>query len=1125
MTTTKILACASGALLSLMLSSAASAAENEALLFDFESPKQAFENADKMLYVPEHATQGAHAGKVTLDKPFDMNIGFWAGSNQVGKWDQYDQLVMDVFVDGGPAAAVGWVKDKDGGDWWKRFNFEYKLAPGKRRLTFSLGAFTRQNGQGNLDLKTIDFFALQFKSEDAAKPATVYLDNAKLIKGAGSFESKILYSFEGQDPGSIVLEDYPSDTKEKSQMTPAAEHPSHGAKALKLESHSDAGNVQFTGFDGDWSRYDSLHIDIFNPGQKPVKVGGWIRAGDPKADYWNRHNWDRILKPGFNSLRISTGAMSLPDGRGGNIDAAKVVSFNCSVDHQTILIDNIRLVKGVEEVAVEGLKRFDFGPVNSAVMPGFTKATSKNAYDTSTGFGWLTGAQFGRDFDMNEMLGRHRPPDDLCRDFVMPTKGTFAIDLPNGTYGIWLMMGPPGNGWGRTFKHRTVTANGKQVVDESFDLESFKKHEFMFQDSEDLPGDDLWTKYIDVLFKPALFDAEVTDGQLKLAFDGHEATWSAMVNGLAVWPKSQQSEAERWLANLSEARKEQYQAMHVEKLPEPDNTDAAKPSAEDQARGYLAFAHYPERRIDVNSQPTSAEAATRKLDIAATPGEYENVCLGLYPLADCGTLKLTMSDLTGPGGSVIPASAVSVEVARYKALNYTAVYIPQPKYLDKVPATGIAIKPGVTRSFWLILQVPAAAAAGSYAGALQLAWSNGKTDSIPVALTVYPIALAEADFPMGMFMVGPSQDYLGYDSTGEAYWAAWKEILIDARAHGQTSLDPLINVPMQRLVDGKAEIDFKAMDRFMKLAREAGFTQEIVAYGVSTGMQIRINQLDIDAEAKRFGATSYAQVAKAYFDAVREHSKQNNWLPITFCTDDEYIVHPNSDPAKLAELHKILQDAAPDFHFVAFDSAFYQKLTPEEDAKQVKMLEAIDTWGAGIHSTREAEITAKNRRRLWLYNTGMNRFTFGTYMQFARQKHGVSGFFQWIYPTGGTYGTYYLASHNEANYGVVYPSTHGLRTTPVWEQVRSGCDDHRYLQTAFQLIKRAKAAGKGANEAKELDATIEKTFKLLTFGNRMTDARSGEGKADNPIRPEAMEAFRRSVAVGIVKLQTALGGK
>src|SRR5579864_6198595 len=468
---------------------ACQSAAQETVLFDYESPNQAFENADKLQYVPEHSTQGKLAGKIRLDRPFTPNIFFFGGSNQAGKWGQYDRFVIDVFVEGGPVTASGFIVDKEGRDWWKRHNYEFRLRAGAGRLAFSLGSLPRSNGQGNVDVATISMIAMQFASDDPAAPSTIYLDNA-------------------------------------------------------------------------------------------------------------------------------------------------------------------RLVKGTNEVQVAGIKKFAFGPSNSAVMPGFTKVTSATAYDPSQGFGWLPGGQFSRDFDMNEMLGRHRPTDDLCRHFSMPLRATFAVDLPDGRYSVWLMMGPPGNGFGPYFHHRTVSANGTVVVDHSFDQKSFRAHEFEFQDEEDLPGDRLWEKYIRKLFVPERFDAVVSGRQLKLDFNAYGSPWCAMVNGLALWPKASDPAADRWLSGLEEARREQFDLYHAEKLPPAPSPFPA--SETEKAQGFVTFVHTPDREVAVNAVPTAAEARRGLLEAAGSPGETVSACLGILPLKDVGVLTGGTLTLRNPATSAAP---------------------------------------------------------------------------------------------------------------------------------------------------------------------------------------------------------------------------------------------------------------------------------------------------------------------------------------------------------------------------------------------------------------------------------------------------------------------------------------
>jgi hypothetical protein len=1095
------------------------ASPNEAIIFDFEKGgNNHFDPVDKFEFVPEHATQGATSAKATLTASIAVSFGYYGDSNMKGRWGEFDNFVIDVFVEGGPVKIYALARDNAAKTWDTRYNNDFTLQPGKRNLSFALGALNRQNGRGNLDLAQLDSWGIVFESADAAQPATIYLDNARLVKGSGSFEVKTLFSFEGDDAGKVLLEDWPEEFKGKSAMTPVEEHATSGKKALKLESRAPAGNVQFSGFEADWSRYDTLAIDIFNPGDEPVHVNGWIRATDPKSPWHLRHNYERVLRPGQNVLKLPAGGLATPDGK--PIDTTKIICFNLAVDNQTIYLDSVRLIKGVEEVPVEGLKKFDFGPANSAVMPGFTRVSKSTVYEKGAGFGWLPGAEYTRDFDIYEVLGRHRPPDDLCRDAAMPAHAKFAVDLPDGDYQVWMMQAPPGLGWGSTFKHRRVLAQGAVKFEQEFTPESFKKWEFQFEDAEDLPGDDLWERYISVYFKPVTFDVNVTGGQMVLEFDSFGVYgWATQLNGLVMWPKAQSAQAAKWLANLEAQRKEQYQALHVESLPKTPPPYAA--TADEKARGFVRFVHSPDRDIDVNSVPAPEEIKAAGIELSASPGEYQCGCIGLYPLKDCGIVNVSVSELSG-GGNTIPAAATKLQIARYKALNRTATYTFAPKYLDDVSGKDVAIKANVTRSFWAVVHVPADAAAGTYSGAITLSFASGAKDTIPLTVNVWPIKLAEPEIPIGMFMMGPLNDYPQLGAPEEV-WKGWKDVLEDAHEHGLTSVDPLVNIPLQKVANGKAEVDFAAMDRFMELAKAAGFKQEICGYGIGTGFAMRPG-FDLIKEGKRFGLDDYGQLAKAYFDAVREHAKEKSWLRITFCTDDEYIVHPDGKPEVLAAMHKALQDNAPDFHFTTFDSCFY-KQHPEQAESFDKMLTQIDTWGAAIHTPREAEVLKKANRRLWLYNTGMNRFTFGTYMFYAHQNYGVSGFFQWIYPSSGTYGHFYLASFNEAGYGVVYPSSHGLRSTPIWERVRAGCNDHRYLQTAWNLIAQAKAAGKGAAEAKALRDTIERTFAQLNFGNNKADAKAaaeGEGKADNPLTPAGMNALRKSVAEGIMSLQKAL---
>jgi hypothetical protein len=79
----------------------------------------------------------------------------------------------------------------------------------------------------------------------------------------------------------------------------------------------------------------------------------------------------------------------------------------------------------------------DFGTATSPVAAGYTPITPATTYTTSLGFGWQSGSISGRD---------HGSGPDLTRDLHFTTQGTFAVDLPGGTYVVSFTMGDAESG-------------------------------------------------------------------------------------------------------------------------------------------------------------------------------------------------------------------------------------------------------------------------------------------------------------------------------------------------------------------------------------------------------------------------------------------------------------------------------------------------------------------------------------------------------------------------------------------------------------------------------------------------------------------------------------------------------
>jgi hypothetical protein len=75
--------------------------------------------------------------------------------------------------------------------------------------------------------------------------------------------------------------------------------------------------------------------------------------------------------------------------------------------------------------------RFDFGTATSPVASGYTRIAG-DKYNAATGYGWQSGYVYTFDRGVGT---------DLTRDFNYTTLGTFAVDVPNGSYDVTVTLG------------------------------------------------------------------------------------------------------------------------------------------------------------------------------------------------------------------------------------------------------------------------------------------------------------------------------------------------------------------------------------------------------------------------------------------------------------------------------------------------------------------------------------------------------------------------------------------------------------------------------------------------------------------------------------------------------------
>lgn len=152
--------------------------------------------------------------------------------------------------------------------------------------------------------------------------------------------------------------------------------------------------------------------------------------------------------------------------------------------------------------------------------------------------------------------------------------------------------------------------------------------------------------------------------------------------------------------------------------------------------------------------PTAPSTAIR---ISAARRERQHAQLVLKPSADPGSVRVTVTDLSGPGGARIPAAAVSLRTVEYVRVHFptdsTGLAAEWP---DPLPPLKGSWKPRAGRNnpLWITVRVPDQAAAGEYRGEVRLQ-AQGWSRAVPLLLRVRDFALPKMTSLRSGFGVDP----------------------------------------------------------------------------------------------------------------------------------------------------------------------------------------------------------------------------------------------------------------------------------------------------------------------------------------------------------------------------------
>jgi len=877
-------------------------------------------------------------------------------------------------------------------------------------------------------------------------------------------DAKLLFSFEEGEP----LFQGPS-------CSIVTDHVTHGNRAMLLSRQYAIATT-----DMDWSGYDFLKADVFVEGEDSVRIIVEVRDKRGGGQYWDRVNYHTSLPSGESTLvvpvELTVGEKSRP-GRNIVLDQIEAVAFNIEDLDQKVYLDQIRLEHNpfVTNSFYE-LRAFDFGTEKSPVMVGMTPVTLDTMYSKEQGYGFSTNASLWRCYRSDVIQ-----PDSLYRDFVNVEAGDFLIDLPNGTYRVFLNVDSAGGYWGELpiFRDRIIKAEGRVVSHDKMDRQIAIEKYFRFANSDDRPEDNVFDKYFSEIFNEKEFEVTVSDGQLNLTFEG--PTWANSLSTVIIYPARHAQKGKTYLTALREMRRFEFDNFFHRRL-HIDQTETPLPVKSKET--LVLFSLPIDQPVYPNTLPTHRITAVNGFGCAE---EFEPIPFSIRAYKDLGEVKVTVDhDLTGPSGA-LPASAIKVGYVSNRLKRQAmdgSTYTLGPRYV--MNQSHVLIKQGETRRFWVTVRPPKGTQAGLYKGAISLRINGQIYKTLDLQFDVIsqnPLDLL--DLPTGGFGWEIPVPWYGEEMVEYNQEMNRKNMELMQQSGLTLFSTELRMVP--RGIGTNVTLDFTRADQIMEMAKEHGMKQ-VVSYGTwsAFGGDIALYR----SPTQRFGFPSQREFYHHIFGLVQEHALAKEWLPITLTLCDEPL--GAGDTAAAIAASELLKPYQSDqIGFSGFTS-----VTKTYGLDHQELAEALPDVSYNLHDEWSIGI-ATNHGGTWSFYNGESRWNFGYYMFMLRQKYDLKHRIAWHWNINAG-DPYFALDCREDDYCWVNANAQGeLVESMDFQLIREGIDDYRYLLTLHNLVQNHPEHP----AATDGQALLNEVLKLQPNRDRR-DAVWGEETKEPPFDPQ-----------------------
>jgi len=832
----------------------------------------------------------------------------------------------------------------------------------------------------------------------------------------------------------------------------------------------------------DWRDFDYFAIDVTIEDDAPYQIV--LELWDARSkNYATRCTYEGIsTRMGKQTLLypINRARRNGKEGREWNelepqdkIDLANLSQVKIFTtprkDRDLVLhIDNLRLMQ--EDAAKPKLKvplptgaiAFNFGSPGSTV-PGFTTISATTKFTPNqAGF-----------FETKGLVHAGEGwPDLLAGTFVMADEGqsmTFQATVPDGEYHYWLIGSSIYRHEPKDLRFR-LRINDQQIVNDSPSVEEYLGDKYLYRFLNVAYSEKphaLWERYIDRMYPTHVGSVKVKDGKLSV-----EAL-NCFVSALVLVPIG--GEFRVFESKVRELRIEAFEKT-------------VRPLKQTKPKGEGSFAVFVPNSFQV-IRPWTAPDKGDKLELAAAMGQKIVSRVAIVPFDDLDDCIIDISDLK-MGDTILKSGAVRTYWQEYRhdgdQISETAL----------IPGRTRSIEKGITQCLWLWIDVPKVLPAGKYTGTFTFTTRNKGTKQLPITLEVYPFELENA-LPLSLGMYYSPRSAQGLPIVKRN--ALIKDQLTLMREMGFTATN--VGQPTVTGIDANG-VRLGYDDTMTKLAKEVGMGSHPKQYqmggtlGIGRAIGRRLPGSQGPTVDRNPGIElRQPEFRKLFMSGLVQYREiiAKNELPVAVEIVDEPREVPNPWNRNLADTityaDMVREAKLTGFITPMGDNGGGKDYTILADHADITSVHAYKASNGLMTRTR------KNQKTLWLYNTGMDRFSWGFY----NWKVGSEGRWEWhfCWLEDGAKGGYpgrewfnpFTAMHGATSYAPLkYPG--GMLFTSRFLDVCEGINDMTYIYTLERRITQSKDAV-WVKEAKSLLEEIRKSIPEFPEAKGLTDDGSG----------------------------------